>query len=108
VVRVLDRVPQGNSAWSGAQPDPGTSYAPYRIYNIGNNSPVELLYFIEVLEAALGKKAQKNLLPIQAGDVPATYADVDDLMADVGFKPATSIEEGIGRFVKWYREYYQL
>jgi UDP-glucuronate 4-epimerase len=108
VVRVLDRVPQGNAAWSGGHPDPGTSYAPYRIYNIGNNTPVELLHFIEVLEAALGKKAQKNLLPIQAGDVPATYADVDDLMADVGFRPATSIEEGIGRFVAWYREYYRI
>ena len=107
VVRVLEHVPQGNPAWSGDQPDPGTSYAPYKVYNIGNNSPVELLRFIEVLETALGKKAQKNLLPLQSGDVPATYADVDDLIADVGFKPATSIEEGIGRFVAWYREYYR-
>jgi UDP-glucuronate 4-epimerase len=106
VVRVSDKVPAGNGAWSGDSPDPGTSYAPYKIYNIGNNSPVELLRFIEVLEDALGKKAEKNLLPIQAGDVPATYADVDDLMADVGFKPATSIEEGIGRFVAWYKGYY--
>jgi UDP-glucuronate 4-epimerase len=108
VVRVLEQAPQGNPAWSGESPDPGTSYAPYKLYNIGNNSPVELLHFIEVLEDALGKKAQKNLLPIQAGDVPATYADVDDLIADVGFKPATSIEEGIGRFVAWYREYYRV
>lgn len=108
VVRVLDRVPQGDAAWSGESPDPGTSYAPYKVYNIGNNDPVELLRFIEVLETALGKKAHKNLLPIQAGDVPATYADVDDLMADVGFKPGTSIEEGIGRFVAWYREYYRV
>jgi UDP-glucuronate 4-epimerase len=108
VVRVLEQAPQGNPAWSGEAPDPGTSYAPYKLYNIGNNSPVELLHFIEVLEDALGKKAQKNLLPIQAGDVPATYADVDDLIADVGFKPATSIEEGIGRFVAWYREYYRV
>ncbi|WP_129128415.1 NAD-dependent epimerase [Geomonas oryzae] len=108
VIRVSDKVPQGNPAWSGDAPDPGTSYAPYKIYNIGNNSPVELLRFIEVLEETLGKKAEKNLLPIQPGDVPATYADVDDLMADVGFKPATSIEEGIGRFVKWYREFYRV
>jgi UDP-glucuronate 4-epimerase len=107
VIRVSEKVPQGNPAWSGQSPDPGTSYAPYKIYNIGNNSPVELLRFIEVLESALGKKAQKNLLPIQAGDVPATFADVDDLIADVGFKPATSIEEGIGRFVAWYREFYR-
>jgi UDP-glucuronate 4-epimerase len=108
VIRVSDHVPQGNAAWSGDSPDPGTSYAPYKIYNIGNNSPVELLRFIEVLEGALGKTAEKNLLPIQAGDVPATYADVDDLIADVGFKPATSIEEGIGRFVAWYREFYKV
>ncbi|HBG05018.1 MAG: capsular biosynthesis protein CpsI [Geobacteraceae bacterium GWC2_58_44] len=106
VVRVSDKVPRGNPAWSGDTPDPGSSYAPYKIYNIGNNSPVELLRFIEVLETALGKKAQKNLLPIQAGDVPATYADVDDLIADVGFKPATSIEEGIDRFVAWYKGHY--
>ena len=106
VIRVSDHVPRGNAAWSGDSPDPGTSYAPYKIYNIGNNSPVELLRFIEVLEGALGKTAEKNLLPIQAGDVPATYADVDDLIADVGFKPATSIEEGIGRFVAWYRSFY--
>lgn len=106
VVRVMDRIPEGNPAWSGAHPDPGTSYAPYRIYNIGNNNPVELLSFIEVLEDCLGKKAEKNFLPLQAGDVPATYADVDDLMRDVGFQPATPIEEGIRRFVAWYREYY--
>jgi len=108
VVRVLEKVPAGNPAWSGERPDPGTSYAPYKLYNIGNNQPVELLRFIEVLEDTLGKKAQKNLLPLQAGDVPATYADVDDLAADVGFKPSTSIEEGIGRFVAWYREYYRV
>jgi len=104
--RVIDKVPAGDPAWSGASPDPGTSYAPYRIYNIGNNNPVELLRFIEVLEKELGREARKNLLPLQAGDVPATYADVDDLMRDVGFKPATSIEEGIARFVTWYRAYY--
>lgn len=106
LVRVSARIPQGNPDWSGATPDPGTSYAPYKIYNIGNNSPVELMQFIETLEKAVGKTAEKNLLPIQPGDVPATYADVDDLMNDVGFKPATSIENGIGRFVAWYREYY--
>ena len=108
VIRVADNIPAGNPAWSGDCPDPGTSYAPYKIYNIGNHSPVELMRFIEVLEDALGKKAEKNLLPIQPGDVPATYADVDDLMRDVGFKPATSIEEGIGKFVEWYRGYYRI
>jgi UDP-glucuronate 4-epimerase len=108
VVRITDNVAAPNPLWSGDQPDPGTSYTPYKLYNIGNNSPVELMRFIEVLEECLGKKAEKNLLPIQAGDVPATYADVDDLMMDVGFKPATSIEEGISRFVEWYREYYRL
>ncbi|MBI1921529.1 MAG: NAD-dependent epimerase [Geobacter sp.] len=106
IVRVMDRVPAPNPEWSGDSPDPATSYAPYRVYNIGNNQPVELLHFIEVLEDALGQKAAKNLLPIQAGDVPATYADVDDLMRDTGFKPATPIEVGIKRFVAWYREYY--
>ncbi|MBJ6725941.1 NAD-dependent epimerase [Geomesophilobacter sediminis] len=106
VVRVIGRVPAGSPGWSGADPDPGTSFAPYRIYNIGNNQPVELLRFIEVLEQALGKEAKKNLLPLQAGDVPETYADVDDLTAEVGFRPATSIEEGVGQFVAWYREYY--
>lgn len=106
VVRVADRVAAPNPAWSSAAPDPGTSLAPYRLYNIGNHSPVELLYFIEVLEQCLGRRAEKRLLPIQAGDVPATYADVEDLTRDVGFQPSTSIEEGIARFVAWYREYY--
>ena len=106
VARVMDRIPTPDPEWTGDRPDPGTSYAPYRIYNIGNNRPVELLRFIEVLEECLGKKAVKNLLPMQAGDVPVTCADVDDLMRDVGFKPATSVEEGIRRFVAWYREYY--
>jgi len=106
VTRVIDTVPSSNTKWSGSAPDPGTSYAPYRIYNIGNNNPVELLRFIGTLERCLGKEAKKNLLPIQAGDVPATYADVDDLMADVGFRPATGIEEGIGKFVDWYLEFY--
>ena len=107
VARVTDAVPAGNGEWSSFTPDPGTSYAPYRIYNIGNNNPVELLYFIETLERCLGKEAKKNLLPIQAGDVPATYADVDDLINDVGFRPATRIEDGIRKFVDWYVEYYK-
>jgi UDP-glucuronate 4-epimerase len=106
VIRVTDRIAAPNLAWSGDAPDPGSSSAPYKIYNIGNNNPVELMKFIEVLEDTLGKKAKKNLLPLQPGDVPATYADVDDLMKDVGFKPDTSVEVGIGRFVEWYRGYY--
>src|SRR3990172_2444483 len=107
VVRVMDRRPEPDAAWSGDNPDPSTSYAPYKLYNIGNNKPVELMRFIEVLEDCLGKKAEKNLLPIQAGDVPATYADVDGLIKDVGFKPSTSIDEGIKKFVEWYKEYYK-
>jgi UDP-glucuronate 4-epimerase len=108
ISRVMRRVPEGSAAWTGIKPDPGTSFAPYRIYNIGNNNPVELNRFIEVLEENLGMKAAKNYLPMQPGDVPATYADIDDLVSDVGFKPATSIEEGISRFVAWYRGYYKL
>ncbi len=107
VVRVIDRIPGPDPEWSGDRPDPSSSYAPYKLYNIGNNNPVELMHFIEVLEDCLGKKAEKNLLPIQAGDVPATYADVDDLIKDVGFKPSTSIEEGIKKFVEWYKGYYK-
>lgn len=106
VVRVMERIPSSDQDWQGDCPDPGTSYAPYRIYNIGNNRPVELLRFIEVLEECLGKKAVKNLRPMQAGDVPVTCADVDDLMRDVGFRPATPIDEGLGQFVAWYRQYY--
>jgi UDP-glucuronate 4-epimerase len=108
VVRVLDKIPEPNSAWLGNTPDPGTSYARYKIYNIGNNQPNELIHFIEVLENYLGMKAEMNMLPLQPGDVPETYADVDDLVKDVGFKPNTSIEIGIERFVKWYRSYYQV
>jgi len=107
VVRVIDRIPEPDPGWSGDKPDPSTSYAPYKLFNIGNNNPVELMHFIEVLEDCLGKKAAKNLLPIQAGDVPATYADVDDLISDVGFKPSTTIEDGIKNFVDWYKEYYK-
>lgn len=95
-----------NPLWSGTNPDPGTSYAPYKIYNIGSNKPVELMQFISILEEKLGKKAIKEYLPLQAGDVPETYADVDDLIRDVGFKPITTIEEGIGKFINWYKEYY--
>ena len=108
IVRVIDRTPGPNPEWSGDRPDPSTSYAPYRLYNIGNNNPVELMHYIEVLEDCLGKKAERNLLPIQAGDVPATYADVDDLTRDVGFKPSTTIEEGIRKFVEWYKGYYEI
>lgn len=107
VIRVADHIPEPNSRWVSASPDPGTSKAPYRIYNIGNNQPVELMHMIETIERALGKKAQKNMLPIQPGDVPATYADVDDLMRDVGFRPGTPLEVGVGNFVQWYRSYYQ-
>jgi UDP-glucuronate 4-epimerase len=107
LVRVADRPAQPNQAWSGEVPDPGTSRAPYRIYNIGNHNPVELMHLIEILEDALGQKAKKNFLPLQPGDVPATYADIDDLINDVDFKPATPIEVGVGRFVEWYRGYYQ-
>ncbi len=108
VIRVLDKIPAPNSKCESNKPDPSTSQAPYRIYNIGNNQPVELLKFIEVIEKNLGKKAQMNLMPLQPGDVPETFADIDDLMHDVGFKPDTSIEEGVGQFVKWYREYYKV
>jgi UDP-glucuronate 4-epimerase len=106
VVRVADRVAWPNPAWNGNEPDPGTSKAPYRLYNIGNHNPVDLLYLIEVIEDCLGKKAEKQFLPMQPGDVPATFADVDDLVRDAGFKPATSIEEGVTRFVDWYLDYY--
>ena len=107
VIRALDRPPAPNRDWSGETPDAATSYAPYRLYNIGNNQPVELMYFIEVLEECLGRKALKNFLPLQQGDVPATYADIDDLSRDVGFRPDTPIETGIARFVAWYRDYYR-
>jgi UDP-glucuronate 4-epimerase len=108
VVRVMGRLPAPNPAWSGERPDPGTSYAPYKIYNIGNNQPVALNTFIATIESVLGRTAQKEFLDMQPGDVPATYADVDDLMADVGFKPATPIREGIEHFVAWYTSYYGL
>jgi UDP-glucuronate 4-epimerase len=108
VVRTLDKVATPNPAWDGAKPDPGTSAAPYRLYNIGNNQPVELLYFIECIEQAVGKKAIKNMLPLQPGDVPKTFADVDALVEDIGFQPKTPIEEGVRRFVDWYKEFYRV
>jgi UDP-glucuronate 4-epimerase len=107
VVRVIDRLPEPNPDWTGDSPDPGTSYAPFKIYNIGNNQTVELMRFIEVLEECLGRKAEKNFLPMQMGDVQATWADVDDLRRDVGFKPSTPIEVGLKKFVDWYRDYYK-
>ena len=106
VVHTLDQVAAPNPNWSGDQPDSATSRAPYRLYNIGNHQPVELMRFIEVLEGCLGRQAEKNFLPMQQGDVPATYADVDDLMRDVGYAPKTPIETGIARFVAWYKDYY--
>lgn len=108
VVRVIDKIPEPNPSWSGDNPDPETSQAPYKIYNIGNNQPVELLRFIEVLESCLGKTADKNMMPIQPGDVPVNYANVDDLENDVGFKPNTPIEVGIKHFVDWYCTYYNV
>lgn len=108
VVRTLDKIPGPNPDWSGDTPDAASSAAPYRLYNIGNNHPVELMHYIEVLEDCLGKKAEKNMLPMQPGDVKATYADVDDLIRDVGFKPDTSVEQGLAKFVDWYRDYYQV
>jgi UDP-glucuronate 4-epimerase len=106
VVRVTDRIPEGHAGWTGDDPDPGTSLAPYRIYNIGNHQPVELMVLIETLERTLGRKAIQRLQDMQPGDVPATYADVDDLARDVGFRPDTPIDEGIRRFIEWYRTFY--
>ncbi|MDN3638488.1 NAD-dependent epimerase [Simiduia curdlanivorans] len=108
VVRTLDHVAPSNDIWTGDKPDPATSKAPYRLYNIGSNNPVELLRYIEILEDCLGKKATKNLLPLQPGDVPDTYADVDALIKDVDYKPSTPIEAGIEKFVKWYRDFYKV
>lgn len=108
VIRTLDKIPESNPDWSGDKPDSASSMAPYRLYNIGNNQPVELLHFIKVIEDCLGIKAEQNLLPLQPGDVPQTYADVDDLIRYVGFKPKTSIEDGISRFIDWYRHYYKV
>ncbi len=108
IVRLIPRAAKPDPRWSGLTPDPSSSFAPYRVYNIGNNKPVELLKFIEVIEQKTGKKAIRNFLPIQDGDVPETYADVEDLMRDVDFRPSTPIEAGVGKFVDWYREYYKI
>src|SRR5215831_16104882 len=106
VVRTMDRTAQPNTHWNSDAPDPSTSNAPYRLYNIGNNRPVELMRYIEVLEQCLGRKAEKNMLPLQVGDVPDTFADIQALTDDVGFRPATPVEEGVKKFVDWYLEYY--
>jgi UDP-glucuronate 4-epimerase len=108
IIRVADNTATGNSDWSSATPDPATSASPYRVYNIGNNQPVELMHLIEVLEDCLGMKAEKNFMGMQPGDVPATFADVDDLIRDVDFEPATSIETGVANFVEWYLEYHNV
>ena len=108
VVRAADRVAAPNPKWDGDRPDPATSKAPYRLYNIGNQQPVELLRYIELLEDCLGRKAEKNLLPLQLGDVPDTWADVEDLVADVGYRPSTPVEQGVRSFVDWYLDYYQV
>jgi UDP-glucuronate 4-epimerase len=108
VVRLMDRPPQGNPNWSGEKPDPATSAAPWKIYNIGNNNPEELMYVVFLLEKEFGRTAVKEMLPMQPGDVLATYADVEDLAREVGFRPATRIEEGVARFAKWYRDYHNL
>jgi UDP-glucuronate 4-epimerase len=108
ITRVLDRPARPNPEWRGDAPDPASSTAPYRLYNIGNHQPVELLYLIELLEKALGRKARKNLLPMQPGDIEDTVADVAALERDVGFAPSTPIEEGVARFVAWFREYHSV
>ena len=108
IVRLVDRPPQGNPDWSGDRPDPSSSSAPWKIYNIGNNNPEDLMYVISVLEKEFGRTAAKEMLPMQPGDVPATYADVEDLARDIGFRPSTRIEDGIMRFAKWYREYHRI
>jgi UDP-glucuronate 4-epimerase len=108
VIRVIDKPAQANAGWASENPDPGTSLAPYRVYNIGNNNPVNLLVFIETLEKSLGKEAIKNLLPLQPGDVPDTYADVSDLVNDLGYKPDTLLETGIRNFVEWYKSFYRI
>ncbi|MEN0003602.1 MAG: NAD-dependent epimerase [Bacteroidota bacterium] len=107
VIRVLDHPPKGNAAWSGKSPDPSTSKGPYKVYNIGNNNPVQLMDFIQAIEQELGIKAEKNMMPIQPGDVAMTHADVKDLVHDLGYKPATPIQKGVKAFINWYREYYQ-
>jgi UDP-glucuronate 4-epimerase len=108
VARIMQKIPVADQGWSGDHPDPSKSFAPYRLYNIGNNQPVELLDFIKILQKQTGRKAKMNMLPMQPGDVPATYADIDDLVNEIGFKPRTPIEDGIRRFFQWYKEYYNI
>lgn len=108
ISRMVSKAPRGNPQWTGVKPDPGSSKAPYKIYNIGNNAPVKLMEFIKAIEKALGKTAEKNLMPLQPGDVPATYADVTDLIEDMGYKPNTEINVGVKRFIEWYREFYEV
>jgi UDP-glucuronate 4-epimerase len=108
IIRVSDNTAASNPDWLSDSPDPATSQAPYRVYNIGNNQPVELMHLIRTLEKCLGKTAQKNMMPMQPGDVPATFADVDDLIRDIDFKPTTAIEDGVSRFVQWYRDYHKV
>lgn len=108
IVRLVGRAPQGNSDWSGDRPDPSSSTAPWKIYNIGNNNPEELMHVVSLLEKEFGRAAAREMLPMQPGDVPATYADVEELARDIGFRPATTIEDGVARFAKWYRDYHNL
>src|SRR5690625_42933 len=108
IARLTKRPARPNVEWSGENPDPGSSYAPYKVYNIGNNSPVKLMDFIEAIEKKLGKKAKKNYLPLQSGDVPETYANVDDLYRDIDFQPETTIQEGVNKFIDWYLNYYEV
>jgi UDP-glucuronate 4-epimerase len=108
IIKLIPKIPEPDINWNGNNPDSASSFAPYKLYNIGNNKPVELLRFIEVIEEMMGKKAIKNFMPMQPGDVPETFADVDDLINAVGFKPNTSIEEGISKFVNWYKDYYKI
>ncbi len=108
IIRVMERIPQGDPDWSPLDPSPSSSCVPYRLYNIGNNQPVSLMAFVTAIETALGQEAVKEFLPLQPGDVPATCADVQDLITDTGFKPSTSVEQGIARFIEWYRKYYKI
>jgi len=108
IVRLMDRPPQANPEWSGDKPDPATSAAPWKIYNIGNNNPEDLMHVVSLLEKEFGRSAAKEMLPMQPGDVPATYADVEDLAREIGFRPATAIEDGVARFARWYREYHKI
>ncbi len=108
ITRVNDNPPKGNAEWSGKSPDPSSARTPYKVYNIGNNNPVKLMDFVEIIEKQIGQVAEKNLMPMQPGDVAATYADVSDLMNDMGYKPDTPLEHGVGEFIKWYREFYEV